>query len=279
MNPGSGRQQRADGVCREREGLRHPWKPVLWYKGAEVRRTVHRIMLWIAVTGAALAPAVPVAGFNGRTPGSGQPATRASSASSSSTTQREPREILITFEDADGPCRFPETSALRDRYTQLGVTFSGPEDVGGGAILGDCSKFGVEGYGGYRFLAFNAAARLAGGGVPKGPEVLSFSWPVQNVEVLAGSPAQGSVSLICLDGDGAPAGWATIELAKALQPLSVSSRNIASCQIDFDAGALVLDNLRFTPQQALPIPAQTLPGMGLLILLLAASGVALLGRL
>jgi len=243
-----------------------------------VRRIFHRIMVWTATAGAALAPVVPVAGFNGRAPGSGQPSARRSSASSSSTAQRNAREILITFEDGDEPCHFPETVALRDRYAPLGVVFPGPGDSGGGAILGDCSKFGVEGYGGYRFLAFNAAARLADGGVPKGPEVLSFSWPVQSVEVLTGSPAQGSVTLSCLDGDGAPAGSATIGLGKALQPLSVSGQDIASCQIDFDAAALVLDNPRFTPQDALPIPAQTSPGTGLLILLLALAGVLRLGK-
>ncbi len=222
-----------------------------------MRRVFKRAMIRVASAAVVLALGVPPAGADGT---------------------RKPRQVLIIFEDAAPPCLFPETTALRDRYAPQGVTFAGPEENDGGAILRDCSKFGIEGYGGYNFLAFNGAAKLEDGGTPRGPETLSFSRPVGEVEILAGSPVEGTVTLSCFDEDGVPKGSASITMTKVLQPLSVSGQDIVTCQIEFDAVALVLDNLRFTPMEAAPIPAESPLGAGLLVLLLALAGAALLRR-
>ncbi|HHQ47650.1 MAG TPA: hypothetical protein ENK19_02035, partial [Acidobacteria bacterium] len=159
------------------------------------------IVVRVAGVGLLLGLVVPPLGARPGPDDGGRPGQLHTTTSASTVVQREPRTILITFEDAEGPCHFPEATPLGDRYVESGVTFGGSEDTNGGAILGSCSKFGVEGFGGYRFLAFNAAARLADGSIPRGPETLDFAWPIQKIELLAGSPAPGNATMTCFDED------------------------------------------------------------------------------
>jgi hypothetical protein len=45
-------------------------------------------------------------------------------------------------------------------------------DDGGGAVLNECSDFGVDAYSGDNFLAFDEASSYPGGGVPALPEIV-----------------------------------------------------------------------------------------------------------
>src|SRR5437867_373501 len=45
---------------------------------------------------------------------------------------------VIHFDDFQAPCYFLLTTALTDRYSALGVQFSGPGEKSGGAILDQC---------------------------------------------------------------------------------------------------------------------------------------------
>ncbi|HEY6866638.1 MAG TPA: hypothetical protein VI792_05230, partial [Candidatus Eisenbacteria bacterium] len=78
--------------------------------------------------------------------------------------------VFIDFDDAPQQCLFMGTGPLRDAYQSLGVRFSGPGALDGGAILDQCGNFGVNGYSPPNFVAFNAGATMANGGVPIGPE-------------------------------------------------------------------------------------------------------------
>ena len=87
----------------------------------------------------------------------------------------------------NAPCLFADTTNLTNLYSSLGVTFSGgSSSTDGGAILNQCGNFGVNARSGSNFLAFNTGAQTENGGIPKGPESLSFSTPVTSaVEIFA----------------------------------------------------------------------------------------------
>ena len=53
------------------------------------------------------------------------------------------------------------TVALTGEYDSLGVTFAGPGGFDGGAILDECSGFGISGYSPPNFLAFNTPIAIA----------------------------------------------------------------------------------------------------------------------
>ena len=88
-----------------------------------------------------------------------------------------PDATTINFDDLDEPCEFIETTALRDRYLSLGVQFSEPGSLDGGAILNECGGFGVTGHSPPNVLAFDNGAQLSDGGIPRGPETISFADP------------------------------------------------------------------------------------------------------
>ena len=84
--------------------------------------------------------------------------------------------VLINFDtDASGnalsaPCFFGATTRLTELYAPLGVHFSGPGGNDGGAILNECSNFGVNALSSPNFLAFNRSAPMSDGGIPQDPE-------------------------------------------------------------------------------------------------------------
>jgi hypothetical protein len=95
--------------------------------------------------------------------------------------------VIIDFDDLPQPPVFLETTALRDEYAGLGVTFSGPNPLDGGAILDQESNFVVSGYSAPNFLAFNCDSHLSDGGIPTAPERLTFSSLVSFVGINVGS--------------------------------------------------------------------------------------------
>lgn len=99
----------------------------------------------------------------------------------------------VNFEGgpADWPCAFSQVNPLRDRYAGFGIHFRGPTTTGGAAILDRCSNFGVPARSGVRFLAFNADLTLHNGGVPKGPETISFDQKKTVVQVYVSQGSSG----------------------------------------------------------------------------------------
>ena len=76
---------------------------------------------------------------------------------------------LINFDDVAAPCPFEDTAALRGLH-QGGFFWAPRSD--GGAILDECSNFGVPAHSPPNFLAFNNAVVYPDGGVPKLPELI-----------------------------------------------------------------------------------------------------------
>lgn len=179
---------------------------------------------------------------------------------------------VINFDDLTAPCAFVDsTGPLTSRYSSLGVNFSGPAPESGGAILNQCSSFGVTGQSEPNFLAFNTQATLPGGGSPIGPETISFDVPVSSVQINVGSTDAGTITLACFAGS-TPAGVSTVTGEAALATVVVNGPGITRCTLTFSGSALVADDLAFLIDPA-GIPTLTEWGLLALAVLIAAFGV------
>jgi hypothetical protein len=154
--------------------------------------------------------------------------------------------IDIDFDDVSAPCDFSSTQALRGEYAAQGAVFWGQGPFDGGAILNECSNFGVSGYSAPNFLAFNSGAGYGNGGVASAPEFirLLLPSPVQHIELRAGSGSgTGPLTLIGVRADGTTVASSTITLGPALQTVAVSGQGIVGAIITTSAGVFVVDDL------------------------------------
>ena len=161
---------------------------------------------------------------------------------------------FVNFDDAPSTCSFSDTVATTNEYAAFGVTFSGPGGNDGGAVLDECSNFGVTGYSSPNFLAFNTGASNSDGGVPQGPETMTFDPLINSLTLNCGANAGGTVTLECFDGGGASLGSDTINVSSVLSPLTVADSGIASCVVSFTAALMVCDDLDFAQ---VPVELQT----------------------
>lgn len=151
---------------------------------------------------------------------------------------------LIDFDGAAAPCTFFETVALR---RVGGVKFRGLLGSNdGGAILDACSSFGVSGYSPPNFLAFNCAASMGDGGVPRLPERILFPTEMSSATLKVGSAtdAGDTLKLIARGSDGKQR--RNVTLSSALQAVSFT---VPATRIKIKAGPvceLVLDDLSFS---------------------------------
>jgi hypothetical protein len=180
----------------------------------------------------------------------------------------------INFETG-ASCDFDTTVALTTTYSGQGVTFAGPGGNNGGAILDQCSGFGIDAHSGTDFLAFNTDANLMNGGVPEGPETITFSSLVSNVGLYVGGNdtgasytlnAYGAGSNLLGTTSGTPTGGQWLQLV-----LDVS--NISSLQLTFTTSTAVVDDLSWNAT-GVPEPST----LGLLCLGAAAMFAALRKR-
>lgn len=103
----------------------------------------------------------------------------------------------ITFDELGAqPCSFLETGPLTNEYAAQGVTFAGPQQGQGGAILDQCVGYNINARSGSDFLAFdifNSYATL--------PETVYFDSGASHVECYATSPQNGAFILTAYDAD------------------------------------------------------------------------------
>jgi hypothetical protein len=186
--------------------------------------------------------------------------------------------VVINFDvDASGnpllaPNGFAEQNPLRNEYASLGVTFSGPSALDGGAILDQFGNFGVNARSGRNFLAFNGESltTLLNGGVPRDPETLTFSTPLSSISIWAsGGAAPNTFRMDAFSSGGALVGsstqsstvgaYAQLSIANPSQPIS----RVVLTGIGGDPH-FVYDDLEFTfvPEPAgVPVGAFVLAGM------------------
>jgi hypothetical protein len=118
---------------------------------------------------------------------------------------------------AGTPCAFSSENPLREKYAGFGIHFAGPNATDGGAILDQCSAYGVAPHSGSRFLAFNAGATLANGGTATGPETIRFDSVKRVVQIYVSQGAATGTATFTLIGKR---GAQTIQTASASTPTS-----------------------------------------------------------
>jgi hypothetical protein len=147
---------------------------------------------------------------------------------------------------------FASNDPLTTLYTPLGVTFSGPSALDGGAILNQSGNFGVNARSTPNFLAFNRNSSMQNGGVPRDPETLTFSPPVSDASIYAsGGGAATSFRMEAFDAGGSSLGFNTGASAiGAYVQLSVASATPIARVVLTEIGGdphFVYDDLNFTP--------------------------------
>jgi hypothetical protein len=145
-------------------------------------------------------------------------------------------------------------------------------------VLHQCSDFFVTGHSYPNFLAFNLDAELSDGGIPQGPETITFDPLVSVVVINAGHPLAGTITMECFDLQGSLVGSDSITPELELQPLSVSAPVIQRCVLSFVGTPIspivaVFDDLQFQPIDT-DVPATSRWALlALVCLILAASTV------
>ena len=175
----------------------------------------------------------------------------------------------INFDDFTAPTLFADSDGpVTDRYASLGVHFAGPATNDGGTVL-DVSTFTVTGQSAPNALAFNTGAMYsadAGGGVPRGPETITFDTPIYSASIRVGQTAGGTVRLTALDG-ATPVSTNFQTSQSDLQALDVAAARITSLRLEFSGTATVWDDLTWSTSpvsanDAFGTPANTALNVG-----------------
>ena len=154
--------------------------------------------------------------------------------------------VTVDFELAGATCAFSGTGPLREEFAHLGVHFFGPTPPDGGAVLHQCSGFGLTAHSGTDFLAFNSSATMLSGGIPKGPEEISFDQRIAQASIWAGGAFATTVRLDAFDGNVLVASDSVQALAWS--PLRVASPiGFTRLVVTSSSPFFVLDDLSFDP--------------------------------
>jgi hypothetical protein len=162
----------------------------------------------------------------------------------------------INFETG-APSDFSQTTALTTTYIGLGVTFSGPGGVNGGAILDQLGGFGVNAHSGSDFLAFNTGATLSNAGTPEAPETIVFATPVFNVGLWVGGELSGSTyTLQAFDASSDLLGSTSIlPTSGSWSQLTINTTNISRLVLSFNNSYAVVDDLSWNGGGSVPEPS------------------------
>jgi hypothetical protein len=155
--------------------------------------------------------------------------------------------VVVNFDDVLAPCNFIQTTPLRNAYAGLGVTFSGPGALNGGAILHECGSFGVSGHSSPNFVGFNPIpeAVMQNGGFPVPPERIQFTQDVAAVQLTVGG-TPGTATLSAYSESDQLLGSDSIGLTGTMQPLTVTAPGIRYAILDFEGDSYwVFDDLSF----------------------------------
>jgi hypothetical protein len=147
----------------------------------------------------------------------------------------------INFDDFTAPMLFFSSGPVTDRYASLGVRFSGPAPADGGAVL-DVASFPITGESVPNALAFNTTASYPGGGVARGPEVITFATPIHSATIRAGQSGGGTLTMTAFDGTTAVSTNSQTSQPE-LQELSVAASRITSLRLEFSGTASIWDDL------------------------------------
>jgi hypothetical protein len=151
----------------------------------------------------------------------------------------------INFDNVTAPCEFLETTALSNEYSSMGVFFQGPGDNDGGAVLDQCSSFFPNNYSSPNFLAFDTRKLLNNGGIPRGPETITFLEPVSDVRINA-AWSHISITMNAYDASDNLLDSDEISATTGFKPMRVSATGITKLVIGYSGAAtLLLDDMIF----------------------------------
>jgi hypothetical protein len=188
--------------------------------------------------------------------------------------------VVINFDTDPGgnpvvaPTTFAATVPLTTLYSSIGVTFSGPTSLNGGAILSG-GGFGVNPRSLPNFLAFNntTTTPMQNGGLPRDPETIDFATPISSVSIFASGGGQATTFRmdafdsgggLITSTTGGNLGGQYVQLS--IPSLATPASRVVLTQTGAD-NAFLYDDLEFT---FIPEPAG--------LALAGALGMALLNR-
>lgn len=108
--------------------------------------------------------------------------------------------VTVDFELPGAPCVFISTDALREQYANLGVHFTGPGPLDGGAVVDQCGNWGFNAHSGTAFLGFHSFATLMSGGIPQDPEDIRFDQRVVSASIWVACASGTQFLLEAYDG-------------------------------------------------------------------------------
>lgn len=190
-------------------------------------------------------------------------------------------ETVINFDDQIAPCEFASAMPLRDQYASLGVHFIGwADENAGGAVLDECSAYGIPGVSPPNFLAVDSGQMLQNGTAASGPIAMQFDDPPRRIRVLVGGQVGTTASLYCSLPWGFPLVSDSVVLSDGMSTLEVSSDEPIEatwCFVENHEGPFIVDDLAFGFQQlSRPVPIDRPIALFSLTLLLATAGFWLL---
>jgi len=147
----------------------------------------------------------------------------------------------------DPPCAFSETLPLMAAPYMDPSTQSHFMD-GEGAVLNQCSNFGVSGFSAPNFLAWNCNARNLDGTRPILPAEIRFLTPMSSVSLKVGSStsAGSTIRLQVFDAARNLIGSNNFSLTAAMQTLAVAASGIRYAVLS-GACVVVADDLAYVP--------------------------------
>ncbi len=159
----------------------------------------------------------------------------------------------IDFDDyTNSPTLLGETTAIRDRYKDLGVRFT-REGKDGPAIVGHLLPFGaITGLSGTNFLGFDAGELLGNGGTADLPITIEFDRPMKRVDLFVGSSQGTRIFAEATDAAGGLAASNDVITTTGMQVLFLYFDGITKLELTAQGNQGVIDNLTFSPTDPCP---------------------------
>ena len=150
---------------------------------------------------------------------------------------------VVTFDENAGVCPFSQTQAVHGVVE--GVTIRG-RFPNGGAILDQCSNFGVSALSSPNFLAFNNGTAYLGGGVPKLPELFQLPGTYSSISVpLSGGHEPGYPMSIVAFGPGGIVDSVDLVTSSGWETHTLSGSGISGFVLLGDPLYLVVDDVQY----------------------------------
>jgi hypothetical protein len=157
--------------------------------------------------------------------------------------QNVPAAGITDFDNVSAPCDFADTTPLIGLEQYASFWAPAPN---GGAILNECSSFGINAHSPPNFLAFNPNSYYTGPGVPKTPELIfvgQTSKSSVSFYYSCGSNPSTPVAVVAYGNSGI-LGSITINPNDTWQQVSVDIAGIVAISLIGNPYVLLVDDLQ-----------------------------------